>query len=236
MGYQIEYGNAIDGSEKAGYIIGDHFEELSKLPGVYTIKQFFKALFEDVLPKHRPWILGQGIDASMRYVLFLYQQHSTTIEFKYDAAEVDRTHTTLPSPFEWEHMQFIDGTSVQAELKLLEISTQQLLTQEFIFPAARELSERACQLVLPQSVLVTKNVQVSCFQRLLPLPIRVETRFQLINNNKRSLKSSTRFYQDYLCAAEVALNFDLYASEEAAQLIYELGKKTFQSFAEKLTQ
>ncbi len=236
MDEAIEFGNVALGDTNAGYIIGDRFEELTQLPGVFTIKQFFKALFENELPKYRSWVVGQGIDASIRYILYLCEQYSSAMRFQFSSSEPGDVCTVLPGAWEWQSLHFTEATRLEAELRLLDGSTRSLFTQDFIFTAARELVERGCALAVPESLLVTKQAQFQSFLRIFPLPIRVEAQFHLMNDNKRTLKSIVRFYQDYQCAAEVVLHFDLYTKEEADPFIYDISKKTFESFSRRVSE
>lgn len=108
------------------------------------------------------------------------------------------------------------------------------MAQDFLFTAARELTERACQSAVNDGVLIIKQASFFSFHRLLPLSISVETKFQLTHDNKRSLKSLTRFYQGYACTSEVSLSFDLYSKEEANEFYKGLAEKTIEHLSLKL--
>ena len=232
----ILFGNRLIDHETVAYIIGDEFVSLSQLPGILTITQFFMALLEDRLPVHRVWVVGQGIDPSERKILRLCEAYRPNIRLH--VAEEMPTPKGLDATeaLEWQSFQFVDSTRVQAELKLAHLSEDALLAHDFLFIAARELSEKSCQHVVPNGRLLIKQAQLQSFHRCFPLPLTVETQFQLANDNKRSLKSLSRFYQDYSCIAEVSLSFDLYTLEDAQQLLKALGAKTFGHFSEKIKE
>lgn len=262
--------------ETVAYIIGDTFEVLSQLPAVYTLKQFFKLLLENRLPTHRIWIVGQGIRAAVREVLSFCGEFRPDVHFHFGSLSFAASlndellsppaETPAPGILEWQDFHFIDAARVKADLKLSQLSDMQLLAQDFLLIAARELSEQACRQTVPGGQLLVKQANIHRFHQLLPLPITVETQFQLTNDNKRSLKSLTRFYQKsagkpiliaqrseavraqrstegqddpsqhYSCAAEVNLSFDLYSAEEAKQLLQTLGVKTFGHFSDKINE
>ena len=188
MEHEIELGNEAF-EPKVGYIVGDKFEELTQLNGVFTIEKFFQQLFEQTLPKHQSWIIGQGIDASIRHVLYLCEKYSRSVKFQFILPEKGDVGVVPYPTWEWHHVQFTEATRLSAELKLIESTTRHLFTQSFIFSAASDLTEHACQIALPESLLVTKSAQLNCFHRLMPLPIRVEVHFQILSDNKRTLKT-----------------------------------------------
>ena len=130
----------------------------------------------------------------------------------------------------------MEPNRVKADLKLADLSEDALLAHDFIFTAARELTEKSCQDIISNGKILIKNAQLHSFHRFLPLPITVETKFQLTHDNQRGLKSFTRFYQDYACIAEVNLSFDLLTEEEAKQLLQALGEKTFGHFSDKINE
>ncbi len=234
------FGNTLASHEKVAYIVGDEFAALSKLSRVLTIKQFTIAALERQLPPHRVWIVGQGIsDAGLQF-LHLCENHLSGVRFYFGSQVRDVTIATHSKAsiknFEWRNFQFVDATRVQAELQLAELSAPALFTQDFIFTAARELCEHACQSALPGGVLVIKQASLQNFHRLFPLSISVETQFHLAQDNKRSLKSLTRFYQDFSCTTEVTLSFDLYSHEQAETFYHELAEKTFEHLSAKMEE
>lgn len=221
-------------NENVAYVIGDAFGDLSVLPNVYTVTQFFKAVFEGCLPTYRTWIVGQGIDASERKILRLCEAHQPNICFHFGEFYTAPLSAYAIKNLEWRNFQFIDSTRVHASLRFIDLHDEALLAGDFLVTAARELTEQACRQVLPHGQLMVKHVQINRFHQLFPLPVAVETLFQLTNDNKRSLKSLTRFYQDYSCAAEVSLSFDLYSAEEMQQVMQTLAEKTFGHFSSRM--
>lgn len=234
---------------KVAYIVGDDYPIVSSLSRVMTIRQFIIAVLEQRLPKQRLWIVGQGLSHDELRFLHLCETHLEGLRFhfgsqcslisnkglfaespadKYSASNANANH------LEWHHFHFIDATRVKAELNLLQLSESRFLAQDFLFTAAKELTERACQAAINCGVLVIKQASFVSFQRLFPLPISVETKFQIIHENKRSLKSLTRFYQNYLCTAEVSLSFDLYSKDKADEFYQGLAEKTLEHLAVKL--
>lgn len=242
------------------YIIGNAFETIAQLPDVYTVNQFFSAILINCLPKHRLWIVGQGIHVSVREILSLCEKYCPELHLHFGSlasneklaeqsilitqhneamqaqrsTESQKNLNQKESKLEWSHVQFISPNRVKADLKLTTLSDEDLLTHDFTLMAARELSEKACHQSLPNGKLIIKTVQLHHFHRFFPLPITVEMQFQLVNDNKRSLKSLTRFYQDYACTAEAHLSFDLYSELEAKKLLQSLGEKTFMHCSENL--
>lgn len=229
MTESIDHGNIVM-TNNVGYIVGDRFEELTQLQGVFTVTQFFKALLEDNLPTYRSWVIGQGVDASTRHILHLCEHYRSGGRFQPIFVDSGEVSTVFPIDWEWHQLRFTEATRLEAELILVDSSANSLFTQDFIFNAARELVKRGCALALPGSLLVTKQAQFQNFLRIFPLPIHAEAQFHLVNDNKRSLKSTVRFYQDYHCVSELNLQFDLYEKPEASEIIQEFGKKTFESF------
>lgn len=230
-----EYGNQSTTGNIA-YIIGDSFAELSQLPGVLTVTQFFKALFGEELPHYRFWMVGQGVDGWVRYILQLCAEHSRKIHLQFIETEIKKPVTAAAAvhPFEWSRLQFVDGTRVQANLTFVNLDEAELFSQTFLIQAAKELNERACIETSPGSKISVKYASFQRFQQTMPLPITVETQFELQkNDNKRSMKSLTRFYQDRHCIAEISLVFDFYTATEASQLLKNLGHKTFESFSSR---
>ena len=67
--------------KSVAYIIGNSYGAIAQLPGVYTIDQFFSAVFENGLPEHRSWIIGQGIHDSVKEVLSLCKKYRSDIYF-----------------------------------------------------------------------------------------------------------------------------------------------------------
>ena len=67
--------------KSVAYIIGNSYVAIAQLPGVYTIDQFFSAVFENGLPEHRSWIIGQGIHDSVKEVLSLCKKYRSDIYF-----------------------------------------------------------------------------------------------------------------------------------------------------------
>lgn len=229
-----EYGNDI-ATREVGYIIGDAFAELAQLPGVLTVTQFFTAHFAECLPYYRVWIIGQGISSEIRNILNLCNAHSRKIKLQFTENTTPTTQAIELHPFEWDRFQFVDGTRVQASLTLIEVSEAELLSQVLLIQAAKEFNERACKETLPGSKISVKQVNFQRFQQMMPLPLNVETQFELNKNeNKRSMKSLTRFYQNEVCIAEVILIFDFYTAEEACKILKNLGYKTFESFSNKI--
>lgn len=229
-----DYGNDI-ATREVGYIIGDAFAELSQLPGVLTVTQFFKAHFAECLPNYRLWIVGQGISSDVRHVFNLCDIHSRKIKFQFITNESAITKNNENHPFEWTRFQFLDGTRVQASLTLNNVNEAELLSQALLLQAAKEHNERACNDTLPGSKIAIKHATFQRFQQIMPLPLNVETQFEHIkHDNKRSVKSLTRFYQNESCTAEVILIFDFYTETEAANILKNLGYKTFESFASKV--
>jgi len=242
------------------YIIGNHFDTLAQLPNVYTLNQFFSAILTNCLPQHRLWIVGQGIHAAVREILSLCEKYRTGLHFHFGslalneqeawtqlhelfsqaAVQAARSTKDQDNPnqqenkLEWCHFQFVDANRIKADLKLSHLSEDALLAHDFVLTAARELSEKACRYSMPNGKLLLKSAQLNSFHRFFPLPITVETQFQLTNDNTRSLKSLTRFYQDYACIAEAHLSFDLHTETEAKKLLRVLGEKTFTHFSDKM--
>jgi len=250
-------GNTLASHEKVAYIVGNDYEILSCLSRVLTIKQFTVAVLEQRLPLHRLWIVGQGIGHEGLQFLRLCETYLQGVRFHFgsqnllipdlgflaESPSADYVVSTDPKEstekttknLEWHNFHFMDATRVQAELKV-QLPESLFLAQDFLFTAARELSERACQSALPNGVLVIKQASFQCFHRLFPLPIMVETQFQLVHDNKRSLKSLTRFYQDFSCTAEVSMSFDLYSSEQAKEFYQNLAGKTVEHFSIKIEE
>ena len=235
-------------SHRVAYIVGDDYQMLSGLTRVLTIRQFIIAVLEQRLPKHRLWIVGQGMSQDELRFLRLCETYLEGVRFHFGAQcplipskglfaesptekyKVSQSNETI----EWRNFHFMDATRVQAELNVTQLSESHFLAQDFLFTAAKELTERACQSAAPKGVLIIKQASFLSFHRLFPLPIKVETKFQLVNDNQRSLKSLTRFYQDYACTAEVNLAFDLYSQEEADDFYRRLAEKTMAHFSEKM--
>ena len=245
------FGNSLlsdEPNQKVAYIVGDNYPILSELSRVITIRQFMIAVLEQRLSKHRLWIIGQGLTHDELRFLRLCETHlqGTRFHFGSQCPLIPSQNLCAESPCEkysvskpkenseWRNFHFIDPTRVKDELHLLQLSESHFLAQDFLFAAARELTERACQSAVPSGILIIKQASFYSFQRLLPLPITVETKFQLMHDNKRSLKSLTRFYQDYACTAEVNLSFDLYSKEEADRLYKTLAEKTVEHWAVKI--
>lgn len=244
------FGNTLAAHEKVAYIVGDNYEMLSGLSRVITIRQFMIAVLEQRLPLHRLWIVGQGISQDDLRFLRLCEAYLEGVRFHFGSqcpliptqplvaeSPVAEYGVTRSSPsMEWQNFQFIDATRVQAELNLTQVAKNTFLAQDFLFTAAKELTERACQSAVPEGILVIKQASFQSFHRLLPLPIMVETKFQLSQDNKRSLKSLTRFYQGYSCTAEVSMSFDLYSKEEADEFYKGLGEKTVEQWSIKIEE
>ncbi len=174
--------------------------------------------------------------------LKLCEKHLAGVRFHFSASpslnvsSEGAIATTSVNTLEWNNFHFIDATSVQAELSLMRLSEEHFLSQDFLLTAAKTLTERACQTVISGGVLVVKQASFSSFHRLFPLPIKVEAKFQLSDDNKRSLKCLTRFYQGYTCTAEVNLSFDLYSRSEADDFYRELAEKTIENFSRKVEE
>lgn len=243
------FGNSLLSHEKVAYIVGDDYPILSELSRVLTIRQFTIAVLEQRLPRHRLWIVGQGLSHDELRFLRLCETYLQGVRFHFGSqcplipseglfAESPSEKYSVSSPstknIEWRNFHFIDATRVKAELSISQLSESHFLAQDFLFAAARELTEHACQSVEPKGVLIIKQASFYSFHRLFPLPISVETKFQIVHDNKRSLKSLTRFYQDYACTAEVSLSFDLYSKEEADVFYKSLAEKTVEHWAEKI--
>ena len=79
--------------KSVAYIIGNSYVAIAQLPGVYTIDQFFSALFENNLPKNSRWIIGQGIHDSVADILNLCKNHRSDICF--DSTEKIQETSTL---------------------------------------------------------------------------------------------------------------------------------------------
>lgn len=243
------FGNTLTAHEKVAYIVGDDYHALSGLSRVISIRQFTIAVLERCLPLHRLWIVGQGMSHEDLRFLRLCETHLSGVRFHFGSPcpLTPRKEFFAQSPveaysvsklnennIEWRNFQFIDAARVQAELHLGQMPESAFLAQDFLFTAAKELTERACQSAVPEGVLVIKQASFQSFHRLFPLPIMVETKFQLTHDNKRSLKSLTRFYQGYACTAEVSLSFDLYSKEEADTFYKGLAAKTIEHLSLKL--
>ena len=242
------FGNTLAAHERVAYIVGDDYQLISGLTRVITIRQFMIAVLQQRVPMHRLWIVGQGINHDELRFLRLCETHLEGVRFHFGAQcplipsegllaespikeyKVSKSNETI----EWRNFHFMDATRVQAELNVLQLSESNFLAQDFLFTAAKELTERACQSAVPKGVLIIKQASFLSFHRLFPLPITVETKFQIVNDNQRSLKSLTRFYQDYACTAEVSLAFDLYSKEEADVFYKQLAEKTIEHFSTKL--
>lgn len=235
-------------SHRVAYIVGDDYQMLSGLTRVLTIRQFIIAVLEQRLPKHRLWIVGQGMSHDELRFLRLCETYLEGVRFHFGAQcsltpskglfaesstekyKVSQSNETI----EWRNFHFMDATRVQAELNVLQLSESHFLAQDFLFTAAKELTERACHSAVKGGVLIIKQASFLSFHRLFPLPIKAETKFQLMNDNRHSLKSLTRLYQDYACTAEVSLSFDLYSKEEANVFYKGLAEKTVEHLAEKI--
>ena len=236
------FGNSIESTDHAAYIVSDDYVLLSELSRVITIRQFMIAVLEQRLPKNRLWIVGQGLSQDELQFLRLCETFLTGVRFHFGSQcpliPSNDLFTKSPAEknIEWSNFHFIDNTRVKAELNLKQLSEVDFLAQDFLFTAARELTERACQLIVPEGVLIIKQASFYSFHRLFPLPITVETRFQIIHDNLRSLKSITRFYQDFACTSEVNLSFDVYSKEDAKSFYKALAEKTTGHLAEKLEE
>ena len=243
----------MDNEQKTvAYIIGNAFEALASLPNVYTINQVFSAMMENCLPKHSVWVVGQGIHVSVRELLKLCTKYRSELNLHFGSLALNSTEEYMQMQeffaqeqvkkqtehelLEWRNFHFIESTRVKADLQLVNISDKSLLAQDFLLIAARELSEKACRQVVSSGQLIIKHASINRFHQTFPLPMTVEAQFQLAHDNKRSLKSLTRFYQDYSCTAEVNLSFDLYSEKEANALLQTLGVKTFTHFSDKLEE
>ena len=242
------FGNTLEAQERVAYIVGDDYQLLSGLTRVITIRQFMIAVLQQRVPMHRLWIVGQGISHDDLRFLRLCETHLEGSRFHFGAQcplipaeglfaespikeyKVSQSNETI----EWRNFHFMDATRVQAELNVLQLSESNFLAQDFLFTAAKELTERACQSAVPDGVLVIKQASFLSFHRLFPLPIKVETKFQIAHENQCSLKSLTRFYQGYACTAEVSLGFDLYSKEEADAFYKQLAEKTIEHFSTKI--
>lgn len=233
------WGNRVEES-KVAYIVGEGYELLTGLSRVLTIKQFKIAVLEQRLPLHRLWIVGQGLNQNDLNFLRLCETHLPGVRFHFGSsvmcsvAESPKTEYVVENNkgnLDWQNFHFIDATRVKAELNVTQLSESDFLAQDFLFTAARELTERACQSAVNSGVLIIKQASFFSFHRLFPLPISVETKFQLANDNKRSLKSLTRFYQGYACTSEVSLSFDLYSKEEAHEFYKGLAEKTVEQYS-----
>jgi len=242
------FGNTLAAHERVAYIVGDDYQMLSGLTRVITIRQFMIAVLQQRVPLHRLWIVGQGITHDDLRFLRLCETYLEGVRFHFGAQcplipsegllaespveeyKVSKSNKTI----EWSNFHFMDATRVQAELNVLKLSESHFLAQDFLFNAAKELTERACQSAVSNGVLIIKQASFLSFHRLFPLPIKVETKFQIVNDNQRSLKSLTRFYQDYACTAEVTLAFDLYSKEEADAFYKELAAKTIEHFSSRI--
>ena len=245
------WNNALESHDKVAYIVGDDYHVLSGLSRVIIIRQFTIAVLERCLPLHRLWIVGQGMSHEDLRFLRLCETHLSGVRFHFGSpcplipskdlfaqspVETYSVSKQNENNIEWRNFQFIDATRVQAELHLGQMSECAFLAQDFLFTAAKELTERACRSAVPEGVLVIKQASFQSFHRLFPLPIMVETKFQLTHDNKRSLKSLTRFYQGYACTAEVSLSFDLYSKEEADIFYKGLAGKTVEQFSIKIEE
>ena len=72
----------MDNQQKSvAYIIGNAYETMSQLPGVYTINQFFSAMLENNLPEHSAWMIGQGIPTSVYDILTLCKKYRSDVYF-----------------------------------------------------------------------------------------------------------------------------------------------------------
>lgn len=233
-------GNTLSSHDKVAYIVGEGYQLLTRLSRVLTIKQFKIAVLEQRLPVYRVWIIGQGLNQDDLNFLQLCERHLHGIKFHLNSriecvgAESPVTKFEVEnkkSRFEWQHFHFIDSTRVKADVGVAQLPESDFLAQDFLFSAARELTERACHLTVENGILFIKQASFFSFHRLLPLPISVETKFQLTHDNKRSLKSLTRFYQGYACTSEVSLSFDLYSREEASEFYRGVAEKTVEQYS-----
>ena len=237
---ETTWSNALESHDKVAYIVGEGYELLTGLSRVLTIKQFKIAVLEQRLPLHRLWIVGQGLNQDDLSFLRLCEMHLQGVRFhlgssvECSVAESPRTEYVVSrnkNNLDWQHFHFMDSARVKAELNVTQLPESDFLAQDFLFTAARELTERACRSAVNNGVLIIKQASFFSFHRLLPLPISVETKFQIAFDNKRSLKSLTRFYQGYACTSEVTLSFDLYSKEEASEFYKELAEKTVEQYS-----
>ncbi|MES2203721.1 MAG: hypothetical protein V4496_00720 [Pseudomonadota bacterium] len=244
-------GNTLIATEKTAYIVGDNYQVISELSRVITIRQFMIAVLEQRLPEQRLWIVGQGINHDDMRFLRLCETYLPSARFHFNTPcpLIPSEELKVESPttkysvsnkmdkiFEWQGFHFIDATRVQAELNVMQLSESNFFAQDFLFTAARELTERACQSAVENGVMIIKQASFLSFHRLFPLPIKVETKFQIVHDNQRSLKSLTRFYQDYACTAEVNLSFDLYSKEEGEAFYKTLAEKTVGHLSSKIEE
>lgn len=247
---EVMHDDVLATHERVAYIVGDEYQLLSSLSRVMTIRQFTIAVLEQRLVRHRLWIVGQGMSHDELRFLRLCEAYLPGVRFHFGAqcpllqennlcaeSNIENYNSsTVNDTMEWRDFHFIDATRVEAELKVQRLSESHFLAQDFLFTAAKELTERACQSAILGGILVIKQASFLSFHRLFPLPIKVETKFQLLQDNKRSLKSLTRFYQDYACTAEVTLSFDLYSKEEAEEFYKTLAEKTVDHFSRKMEE
>ena len=85
--------------EKVAYIIGNAYGATTQLSGVYTVNQFFSAMFEKNLPNHRLWIVGQGIHESVHEILNVCKKFRSDIYFHGDEETriIEKTQSTFLS-------------------------------------------------------------------------------------------------------------------------------------------
>lgn len=251
--YDDTPGNTLESLDNIAYIVGDSYAMLENLSCIFSISKFMRAVITQHLPTQCSWVIGQGLSRDEIRFLRLCEQHLDNIKFFFGSQgvatlidnkslaqsvcveyEIVDDKAKQDKIFEWYNFHFLDATRVQAELVVMQLSESLFFAQDFLFTAARELSERACQTALSDSVMMIKQANLQIFHRLFPLPIMVETQFTLSRDNKRSLKSLTRFYQDYACAAEVTIFFDLYTQDQAREFYQILAEKTVGHLSKKI--
>lgn len=71
--------NEING--RLAYVVGDSYSELSRLPGVLTVSQFFKGVLEGNLPLNLTWMIGQGMNSIEHNLLQLCKTYRSEIRF-----------------------------------------------------------------------------------------------------------------------------------------------------------
>lgn len=69
---------------RLAYIVGDRYSNLTQLPGVITVSQFFKEVLEGTLPLNLTWMMGQGLNRIEENLLRLCKTYRPEICFYSD--------------------------------------------------------------------------------------------------------------------------------------------------------
>ena len=190
-----------------GYILGNQFN-YPEFEQVFTIDLFFKRFFQGELPHYDVWIIGQGLSAAERQMLFKLQSVCPSLIFSNSAQSIEFTQDiNLEKNIELQHFYVINPLHYQAELYVLSH-----LTPSVFLEGLNQLLQKGLSIDFPGYDVFLRSTHLLQIRRLLPLALSVEVKLEDLSNPNTQFKTfrgKARFYQENYCMAEMNIQFDL---------------------------